>query len=259
MRYWPISNVPVPGEWYLYARMQSLAGRGAGAAVECATRRDGEVVDIGELQVQPGYRLRGCVVLRDGKAVGDGMRMTLARDAIPGDDQTVLVGTDGRFEFAGVPAERVSLAPSVKGYALSLGRSSTGILMAGDVNDFVVTLSPASETGSELAALRARLLEGPVLVLALDQQARFRFNSSLMPVEERGFIFVSGVVTAGWGTLRAEEGGLLSSDFKTITVSAPADGSPRSVRGPGWELELKPGWSLEAATRKGNWLVRQEN
>ena len=38
-------NVPVPGEWYVYAKMDSISRRGATNAVECVTEREDETVN----------------------------------------------------------------------------------------------------------------------------------------------------------------------------------------------------------------------
>ena len=54
-----IANVPTGVDWYVYAKMDSIAKRGATIPVECSTRQDGEVVDVGNLQVERGHRLRG--------------------------------------------------------------------------------------------------------------------------------------------------------------------------------------------------------
>ena len=140
-----IPNVPAPGEWYVFATMQSLGGRGTVDAVPFVTRHDGEVVDVGEMQLRhSGYRLRGRITLRDGTEVPTGS-IGIIRAEPPADGQWAPLSPGGRFEFAGLPAGRYSLMPAVKGYALPEGAFSTEISIGGDVDDYVLTLVPRSD------------------------------------------------------------------------------------------------------------------
>ncbi len=49
-----ITNAPPGATWYLYGKMESLGSRGATMPVTCATTRDKEFVDVGDIQVKPG-------------------------------------------------------------------------------------------------------------------------------------------------------------------------------------------------------------
>ena len=111
-------NVPVPGQWYVYAKMDSVHSRGATDAVACVTEREDETVKLGDVTLQPGHRLSGRVVLTDGKPVPDGMRILLSAQRA-WDNQTHDLPPDGRFEFVGLPTDDFSIHPAVKGYHLS--------------------------------------------------------------------------------------------------------------------------------------------
>lgn len=111
-----IDNVPVPGNWYVYAKMESVAARGATGNVRCSTQENGKVLDIGDLALKPGYRVQGRVVLSDGKSIPDGMRVTIsAQEAW--DSQTLMLPPGGEFAFAGLAAGSYSIFASVKGYS----------------------------------------------------------------------------------------------------------------------------------------------
>jgi len=112
-----ITNVPVPADWNAYGKMQSLANRGATGVVECSTKRDAEIVDIGDIEVKSAHQLRGHVVLSDGKPIPVGMRVTISSERA-WDDQTAMLPPDGQFEFHGLAAGDYSLFASVKGYSL---------------------------------------------------------------------------------------------------------------------------------------------
>jgi len=112
-----LTNVPSPVEWYVYGKMESLGSRGATEPVLCATTEDKEQVDVGDIQVKPGHRLRGRVILSDGKPIHDGMRMLINSDRA-WDTQTATLRSDGHFEFVGLAVGGYSISPSVKGYSL---------------------------------------------------------------------------------------------------------------------------------------------
>ena len=102
-----------------------------------------------------------------------------------------------------------------------------------------------------LAELRARLVDGPALVLASEQGVRMTFDpTTIVPLAEHGTVYPTGTFRGPWGTLTVTAGGaLIGRDFRTVRVSAPVDTSARPVRGEGWTLELAPGWMLRAGRR----------
>lgn len=84
---------------------------------------DGELLDVGELNLHPTFRVRGRLVPLEG-AVPANITATLERLRAP-DHIEQLVATDGTFEFSGVPAESVVLSfcspgkAAIQGYRLS--------------------------------------------------------------------------------------------------------------------------------------------
>lgn len=156
-----ITNVPSPVDWYVYAKMESVARRGATGVVECATKHDRETVSVGDVQVRPAYHLRGTVVLSGGKQIPDGMRVAISSETA-WDYQTTVLRSDGHFEFVGLAAGYYSVFVSVKGYSLPKppvsvkrtkpdGSTESTTSVPGvappfsidhDVDDYVITLSP---------------------------------------------------------------------------------------------------------------------
>ena len=64
-------------------------------------------------------------------------------------------------------------------------------------------------------------------------------------------------LTDEWGTLEARNGALMGSDMKTAPVPAPlSKNAPLS--GNGWTLTLKPGWSLIAGSRPGDFTLKHD-
>jgi hypothetical protein len=104
-----------------------------------------------------------------------------------------------------------------------------------------------------LAEYRALFVDGPVLTLPL-QDPQFSFDpNQLHPLEGQGTVYGFIKLTDTWGVLTAPNGALMAADFKRATVSAPADS--KTLKGDGWELELKKGWRLVPGNRKGDLML----
>jgi hypothetical protein len=136
-----ISNVPTGVHWFVYPKMESVAARGAAEPKACLTAHPNEIVDVGEISLRPGYRLRGGVVLSDGKSIPEGMRVILSSERV-WDTQTALLDQHGRFEFLGLPQGDYSVSPSVRGYSLADNQYSVHASVQRQVDDFVVSLNP---------------------------------------------------------------------------------------------------------------------
>jgi hypothetical protein len=133
-----ITNVPPGVEWYVYGKMESLSKRGGAPLRECATAKDGEEVDMGDLPLTPALRLRGKVVLSDGKAIPPGMRVTISSERAA-DSQTAILPPDGLFEFGGLAKGPYTVFASVRGYRPASGHP-VAMTLEGDVTDYVLTL-----------------------------------------------------------------------------------------------------------------------
>jgi len=113
------------------------------------------------------------------------------------------------------------------------------------------------ELQARLAEYRKRLVEGPVLRIAL-RHMKVQFDPrNLVPLGPEGTVYPTMRVTDDWGVLSVTGGALLAADWTSVTVGAPKkDGDSR---GEGWELSLEPGWRLVAGERPGSYvLTRQE-
>jgi hypothetical protein len=136
-----ISDVPAGVQWFVYAKMESVAPRGSSEAKTCLTPRAGAIVDVGDMQVGRGYRFQGKVILSDAKSVPDGMRVIII-SAHVWDSQTALLDKDGRFKFVGLPKGEYSISPAVKGYKLPGDQREIQASIQQDVDNFTISLSP---------------------------------------------------------------------------------------------------------------------
>src|SRR5690606_7739104 len=143
-----IPNVPPDQDTVLYGRMDSSRGRGVVESRKFRSMQSGETLRLGALNVRPGHRLAGRVVLSDGRRVPAETRLLLGRDDA-WDTAQVILDEDGRFEFLDVPAESVALNLRVRGYKMSKKNPSLDWLSGGlvgrvekDIDDFVILLEP---------------------------------------------------------------------------------------------------------------------
>jgi hypothetical protein len=105
----------------------------------------------------------------------------------------------------------------------------------------------------------APLLSGPVL--RVPGPFNVDFNPSNTEGLDDGSAFhPTATYTGAWGKLEVTGGSLRSSDWGEARVVAPVDPKARPLSGPGWTLDLAPGWTIEATQPPGSWkLVRSKN
>jgi hypothetical protein len=113
------------------------------------------------------------------------------------------------------------------------------------------------ERQKRIAEYRARFVDGPVLVLPL-QKLQVSFDPrSIQPLEGVGMVYPSLRIVDDWGTLMASKGAVITADFKKAYVTAPKEPKAQPLRGEGWEIQLNPGWQVEAGERKGDFQARK--
>jgi hypothetical protein len=94
---------------------------------------------------------------------------------------------------------------------------------------------------ARLAELRLRYDRGPRLELPL-QNMQMEFDpNAVTPLDGLGNYYATLTVRDAWGELRAEDGALISTDFRALLVTSPVAGA---LSGPGWRLSLAPGYQL---------------
>jgi hypothetical protein len=107
-----------------------------------------------------------------------------------------------------------------------------------------------------LAALKAKLVDGPVLTLPLHHSS-YQFNpQTLQPLGELGMVYPTMRLGDDWGVLDVDGDALVNQDKKTATVSA-AGIDPSRLKGQGWHLTLNKGWVVVPGARDGDVLVKQ--
>jgi hypothetical protein len=114
-----------------------------------------------------------------------------------------------------------------------------------------------------IAAYRARLIDGPVLVVPMGKTTRSGFDpNNVIPLEKMGTIYPTYDLSDEWGVLEVKDGALTLGDFgkdARAQVAAPADPQARPLQGPGWKLQLAPGWTVVPGPRAGDFQLAKKS
>jgi len=109
-----------------------------------------------------------------------------------------------------------------------------------------------------IAFLQTRFVDGPVLELPLADMKMSFDPGKVEAMSSLGSVYGMLRLTDRWGVLQCDlSGGLIATDFRRALVPAPSDTGGRRLTGPGWVLELLPGWRLVPGPRPGDWAVQQ--
>jgi uncharacterized GH25 family protein len=133
------TNVPSARVWSLTASSESLAGRGAMAPLLLATERDGQEIDLGNVQLQDEVSLAGRVELTDHKSMPEGVRLTL--QPLQGDNQMITLAENGSFKIRGLMPGAYLIYPAIKGYSAP-DKPYFEVLAKRDVTNLVLRLQP---------------------------------------------------------------------------------------------------------------------
>ena len=116
----------------------------------------------------------------------------------------------------------------------------------------------AQKAEAAKARYRARLVEGPTLLLP-GKKLAFSFNpSTLVSLGDANTVYPTFHATAEWGTLDVTDGVLVPTDFSHATVAAPKDIHGPHLDGPGWTLDLAAGWSVVPGARVGSYTLAKK-
>jgi peroxiredoxin/protocatechuate 3,4-dioxygenase beta subunit len=163
-------NLPPNHQYLVYGKMASLRDHGSLPAVPKSIGKDGELLDVGDLIVAPGFKLAGQIRLTDGKPVPPKTRVLLSLDEAWDSVQTE-ADSEGRFNFSGLSSDSIGLSARIKGYRLSERNKSLdlmnrfsliGVLKA-DKLDLILELEPGEHvpgSGGSYVDLRHEPLLG---------------------------------------------------------------------------------------------------
>lgn len=111
----------------------------------------------------------------------------------------------------------------------------------------------------QLAGYRAKLIDGPLLILSFSPEASYSFDpNNVESLDDIGTVYPTMRVSDAWGILEVTGGALMIHDPKRgsrVQVPAPADRAGRRIEGEGYTLELYDGWRIVPSERKSDFVV----
>jgi hypothetical protein len=113
----------------------------------------------------------------------------------------------------------------------------------------------AAKAETEKARYRALLVTGPTLTTP--RPGNFSFNpSTLISLGDGYTVYPTFHAVAAWGTLDVKDGVRVPTDFSSTTLAAPKDTKGPHLEGPGWTIDLAPGWSVVPGVKAGSFTLK---
>ena len=120
-------------------------------------------------------------------------------------------------------------------------------------------LAREQEHNRILADLRARLIDGPVLILPLMQMNLQYDPRGMVSMDSLGTVYATIRISDVWGIVEVTgRGALMATTWTALRVPAPVDPAVRPLQGDGWTLQLNDGWGLAPAARSGDYTLRMK-
>lgn len=115
----------------------------------------------------------------------------------------------------------------------------------------------ATQARAEKARYRALLIDGPTL--KLPAPGNFSFNpSTIIELGKDGNVYPTFHAISKWGTLDVKAGVLIAPDFSSAVVAAPKSTAGPHLEGPGWTVDLAPGWTVVPAATPGSYGLHHD-
>jgi hypothetical protein len=162
-------------------------------------------------------------------------------------------GLDGKSDLGALLATAAGVTPDA---ARAEGRAKT---YGGEALRAAERQRDA-ERLARLARFRKLLVEGPVLVLDLSvlRPGSTMNTRKTFPLEEGRIVYTERRHTAEWGTLTIGEGAAILEDARTKRGYVSLENAALDRKsGPGWTLEVAPGWCVAPGERPGDFRVER--
>ncbi|HEV8268693.1 MAG TPA: hypothetical protein VGR00_10680, partial [Thermoanaerobaculia bacterium] len=113
-----------------------------------------------------------------------------------------------------------------------------------------------------IADARKTFVDGPVLVFPLSPNVGYSYDpNAVLGIDASTVVYTPARIVDDWGVLEAEGGAWLIRDesghFVSAHVPSPEKPSERPLKGRGWSLELKEGWTVGPGPRTSDLTVHQ--
>lgn len=159
---------------------------------------------------------------------------------------------DEKSDLSALLASTLPAAPAVSAQARARSYGAAAIRVAEVERD--------QKAQAAKARYKAALVDGPTLALPGEKHHfAFSFNpSAVVSLGDAGMVYPTFHATADWGTLDVTDGVLVPTDFSRATVAAPKITTGSHIEGPGWTLDLAPGWQVVPGDKAGSYTLKKD-
>jgi len=109
---------------------------------------------------------------------------------------------------------------------------------------------------TRLTLYRAQFIDGPSLSIPLQKMSVQFDPRTLQPLDDLGTVYPEIRISDVWGILESSKGALVKGDWGAVVITAPTETTSNPIQGDGWTLELRPGWKLVPAARRGDYRLQ---
>jgi hypothetical protein len=110
------------------------------------------------------------------------------------------------------------------------------------------------ERQARVAALKARFVDGPVLIVPRPSGAATN-NLGATPIPDVGVVIMEYRSTPAWGSLTATSGVLVPTKGGVLHLTTPFQTSGSTLSGEGWTITLAAGWTVRPGKRPGDFEI----
>lgn len=110
---------------------------------------------------------------------------------------------------------------------------------------------------ARLADFRTRLIDGPLVIVPISGLHGTMNPNRVFPIGVEGTVFETYEISGSWGSLRVRDIVLVPADGETARLPGPATREGNLLTGPGWQIDLAPGWELTPSVRAGDVMLTQ--
>jgi hypothetical protein len=117
----------------------------------------------------------------------------------------------------------------------------------------------AEARATRLQEVRTQYVRGHILEIPVAGSFTFTFDpGNLISLGDFGTLYPNATISDVWGRLVVTDGVLIDFTRGRVVVPAPESIDARPLKGPGWTLELEPGWTFQETDRAGTYRLITE-
>jgi hypothetical protein len=110
------------------------------------------------------------------------------------------------------------------------------------------------EHQARVAALKARFVDGPVLIVPRPSGAATN-NTGATAIPDVGLVIMEYRSNPAWGSLTATSGVLVPTNGRVLHLTTPFQTNGSTLSGEGWTITLATGWTVRPGKRPGDFEV----